>query len=204
MFLQSIRTYGRSRVKAVYDYMLQLAANKNALFFLFVVAFAESSFFPIPPDIMLIPMVLAAPAKAYRIALVATLASVIGGYFGYFIGVYGYDLIARPILSFYGYTQQFEVFKGYYHQWGAWIVFGAGLTPFPYKVVTIASGAVHLDLAVFTVASVLSRGGRFFLVAWLLKKYGAPMKMFIDRHLGKRSVLFVVLLLGGFALIKLL
>ncbi len=204
MFLQSIRTYGRSRVKAVYDYMLQLAANKNALFFLFVVAFAESSFFPIPPDIMLIPMVLAAPAKAYRIALVATLASVIGGYFGYFIGVYGYDLIARPILSFYGYTQQFEVFKGYYHQWGAWIVFGAGLTPFPYKVVTIASGAVHLDLAVFTVASVLSRGGRFFLVAWLLKKYGAPMKMFIERHLGKLSVLFVVLLLGGFALIKLL
>ena len=204
MFLQSIRTYGRSRVKAVYDYMLQLAANKNALFFLFVVAFAESSFFPIPPDIMLIPLVVAAPAKAYRIALVATLASVIGGYFGYFIGVYGYDLIARPILSFYGYTQQFEVFKGYYHQWGAWIVFGAGLTPFPYKVVTIASGAVHLDLVVFTVASVLSRGGRFFLVAWLLKKYGAPMKMFIERHLGKLSVLFVVLLLGGFALIKLL
>ena len=99
---------------------------------------------------------------------------------------------------------QFDVFKGYYHDWGAWIVFGAGLTPFPYKVVTIASGAVHLDLVVFTIASVLSRGGRFFLVAWLLKKYGEPMRVFIEKHLGKLSVLFVVLLVGGFALIKFL
>ena len=146
--------------------MLELAARKNAMLFLFIVAFVESSFFPIPPDIMLIPMVLATPAKAYRIAGLATVASVLGGYFGYLIGVFGYDLIAKPILTFYGYMSQFDVFKGYYHEWGAWIVFGAGLTPFPYKVVTIASGVVHLDLLVFTVASVLARGGRFFLVAF--------------------------------------
>lgn len=204
MILQKVRAMGRNWVKAVYDYMLRLAADKHAMLFLFIVAFAESSFFPIPPDIMLIPMILATPFKAYRIAGVATAASVIGGYFGYLIGVYGYDLIAKPILNFYGYMAQFDVFKGYYHEWGAWIVFGAGLTPFPYKVVTIASGAVHLDLAVFTIASVLSRGGRFFLVAWLLKKYGVPMKVFIEKHLGKLSVLFVVLLVGGFALIKFL
>ena len=204
MFLQKIRHIGQSWVKAVYDYMLRLAADKHAMLFLFVVAFAESSFFPIPPDIMLIPMILATPFKAYRIAAVATIASVTGGFFGYFIGGYGYDLIAKPILNFYGYMAQFDVFKGYYHDWGAWIVFGAGLTPFPYKVVTIASGAVHLDLVVFTIASVLSRGGRFFLVAWLLKKYGEPMRVFIEKHLGKLSVLFVILLVGGFALIKFL
>ena len=204
MFGQKIFGRWRMMMQAMYDYMLRLAANKHAMFFLFLVAFAESSFFPIPPDIMLIPMILAAPVKAYRIAAVATVASVIGGYFGYFIGVFGYDLIAKPILTFYGYMAQFDVFKGYYHEWGAWIVFGAGLTPFPYKVVTIASGAVHLDLAVFTIASVLSRGGRFFLVAWLLKKYGAPMKTFLEKNLGILSVVFVVLLVGGFAVIKLL
>lgn len=202
MFLQKAFAWGQNLIKATYDYMLQLAANKHAMYFLFVVAFAESSFFPIPPDIMLIPMVLAMPAKAYRIAGLATIASVIGGYFGYMIGVFGYDLIAKPILNFYGYMSQFDVFKGYYHEWGAWIVFGAGLTPFPYKVVTIASGVVHLDLAVFTVASILARGGRFFLVAWLLKKYGEPMKIFIERNLGMLSVLFVLLLVGGFAAIK--
>ena len=113
-----------------------------------------------------------------------------------------FDVVAQPILNFYGYMQQFDVFKGYYHQWGAWIVFGAGITPFPYKVITIASGAVHLDVFTFTVASVLARGLRFYLVAWLLKKYGAPMKDFIEKHLGILSVLFLVLLIGGFALIK--
>ncbi len=188
--------------KAVYDYMIDLASRPNALWFLAVVAFAESSFFPIPPDIMLIPMVLAMPSKAWKIAGAATVASVLGGYFGYGIGMFLFDVVAQPILNFYGYMQQFDVFKGYYHQWGAWIVFGAGITPFPYKVITIASGAVHLDVFTFTVASVLARGLRFYLVAWLLKKYGAPMKDFIEKHLGILSVLFLVLLIGGFALIK--
>ena len=188
--------------KAVYDYMIDLASRPNALWFLAVVAFAESSFFPIPPDIMLIPMVLAMPSKAWKIAGAATVASVLGGYFGYGIGMFLFDVVAQPILNFYGYMQQFDVFKGYYHQWGAWIVFGAGITPFPYKVITIASGAVHLDVFTFTVASVLARGLRFYLVAWLLKKYGAPMKDFIEKHLGILSVLFLILLIGGFALVK--
>ena len=204
MILRKTIDYFRGFVKAVYDWMLDMASKKNAMLFLFIVAFAESSFFPIPPDIMLIPMVLATPAKAWRIAGLSTAASVLGGFFGYVIGVYFFDLIAKPILTFYGYMHQFDVFKDYYHEWGAWIVFGAGITPFPYKVITIASGVVHLDLAVFTLASVVARGLRFFLVAWLLKKYGEPMKLFIEKNLGMLSVVFLLLLFGGFAAIKFL
>lgn len=189
-------------VRAVYDWMLDMAASPHAMWFLALVAFAESSFFPIPPDIMLIPMVLALPSKAWVIAGVATLSSVLGGCFGYAIGVFFFDIIAKPILEFYGYLQQFDVFKEYYHQWGAWIVFGAGITPFPYKVITIASGVVRLDFVIFTIASIIARGMRFYLVAWLLKKYGTPMKYFIEKHLGVLSVLFLVLLIGGFIVIK--
>lgn len=189
-------------VRSCYDWMIKMASDRHAIYFLAVVAFIESSFFPIPPDIMLIPMVLAMPKKAWKIAGVATAASVIGGYFGYAIGVFGYEVIAKPILTFYGYMQQFETFQGYYHEWGAWIVFGAGITPFPYKVITIASGAVHLNPWVFGGASILARGIRFYLMAWLLKKYGEPMRVFIDKNLGMLSVLFLLLLLGGFACLK--
>lgn len=202
MGISRVMNWSRGLVEKTYNYLIDLASRPNALVFLFIISFIESSFFPIPPDVMLIPMVLATPKKAWRIAGVATIASVLGGYFGYIIGVYFFDLIARPILSFYGYMQQFDVFKGYYHEWGAWIVFGAGLTPFPYKVVTIASGVVGLNIWVFGIASVIARGMRFYLVAWLLKKYGEPMKVFIENNLGMLSVLFLVLLIGGFALIK--
>lgn len=189
---------------ACYDSMINLAKRPTALYWLFAISFIESSFFPIPPDIMLIPMVLATPKQAWKIAGVATVGSVIGGFFGYWIGIYAFDLIARPILNFYGYMHQFDVFKGYYHEWGAWIVFGAGITPFPYKVITIASGAVDLNIGVFGMASVLARGMRFYLVAWLLKKYGHSMKVFIEKNLGMLSILFLLLLIGGFAAIKVL
>lgn len=202
MLLRKVSDYFHALVKATYDYMINLASRPNAMYFLFAVAFIESSFFPIPPDVMLIPMVLATPAKAWRIATVTTIASVLGGAFGYAIGVFFFDLIARPILTFYGYMHQFDVFKDYYHEWGAWIVFGAGITPFPYKVVTIASGVVHLDFVVFMLASVVARGMRFYLVAWLLKKFGEPMKEYIEKNLGMLSILFLLLLLGGFACIK--
>lgn len=190
--------------RRIYDYTLNLASRKNALTWLFVISFIESSFFPIPPDIMIIPMVLATPKEAYKIAGVATVASVLGGYFGYFIGVYGFELIARPLLEFYGYMKQFGEFENYYHEYGAWIVFGAGITPFPYKIITIASGVVHLDLIVFTVASVIARGMRFYFIAWLLKRFGDPMKVFIEKNLNLLSILFLLLLIGGFAAIKLL
>ena len=202
MLLRKVSDYFHAIVKATYDYMINLASRPNAMYFLFAVAFIESSFFPIPPDVMLIPMVLATPSKAWRIATVATIASVLGGAFGYAIGVFFFDLIARPILTFYGYMHQFDVFKEYYHEWGAWIVFGAGITPFPYKVITIASGVVHLDFVVFMLASVVARGFRFYLVAWLLKKFGEPMKDYIEKNLGMLSILFMALLIGGFACIK--
>ena len=202
MLLTRICDYFRGMVQSVYDWMLRMAESPYAMYFLAMVAFIESSFFPIPPDIMLIPMVLAMPDKAWKIASIATVASVLGGCFGYGIGVFGYELIAKPILEFYGYMHQFDVFQSYYHEWGAWIVFGAGITPFPYKVITIASGVVDLNLWVFSLASVLARGMRFFLVAWLLKKYGEPMKDFIEKNLGVLSVLFLILLIGGFMAIK--
>ncbi len=189
-------------LQKTYDKMLELSEGKGAIMALFAVAFAESSFFPIPPDIMLIPMILATPKKAYKIALFATLASVLGGYFGYLIGAVFFDLVARPVIDFYHAMPKFEKFQEYYQTYGAWIVFGAGLTPFPYKIITIASGAVHLDLIVFTVASILARGGRFFIVAWLLKKYGAPMKVFIEKNLGWLTILFLILLIGSFAVLK--
>ncbi|MBQ4399762.1 MAG: DedA family protein, partial [Alphaproteobacteria bacterium] len=156
-----------------------------------------------PPDIMLIPMILATPKKAWKIAGVCTIASVIGAYLGYIIGFYFFELIAEPLLEFYGYLKKFNEFKNLYSEYGAWIVFGAGITPFPYKIITIASGVVHLNLIVFTIASIIARGLRFFVIAWLLKAYGEKMRTFIEKNLGWLSVLFLILLIGGFLLIKL-
>ena len=190
-------------VRKIYDSVIHLSSSKHALAWLFVISFVESSFFPIPPDIMLIPMILATPKKAWKIAGICTLASVIGAYLGYVIGFYFFELIAEPLLEFYGYLDKFNEFKNLYSEYGAWIVFGAGITPFPYKIITIASGVVQLNLAVFTVASIIARGLRFFLIAWLLKTYGEKMRSFIEKNLGWLSVLFLVLLIGGFLLIKL-
>lgn len=190
-------------VRKIYDSVFHLSKENGAIYWLFAIAFIESSFFPIPPDVMLIPMILAAPKKAWSIAGVATVGSVIGAYLGYAIGFYFFQLIAEPLLNFYGYLEKFNSFKDLYNQYGAWIVFGAGITPFPYKIITIASGVVHMNLIVFTIASIIARGIRFFLVAWLLKKYGETMREFIEKNLGWLSILFLLLLIGGFAVIKL-
>jgi membrane protein YqaA with SNARE-associated domain len=185
-------------LRKTYDWTMAQAARRNAVWVLAVVSFVESSVFPIPPDVLLIPMVLAAPQRAWFYALVCTIASVIGGFAGYAIGYGLYEAVAQPILALYGYADKFAHFQAMYNEWGAWIVFGAGVTPFPYKVITIASGVTNLDLAVFGVASVLSRGLRFFIVAALLWKFGPPIRSFIEQHLGKLTVGFFVLLLGGF------
>lgn len=190
-------------VRKIYDSVFHLSKENGAIYWLFAIAFIESSFFPIPPDVMLIPMILAAPKKAWSIAGVATVGSVIGAYLGYAIGFYFFQLIAEPLLNFYGYLEKFNSFKDLYNQYGAWIVFGAGITPFPYKIITIASGVVHMNLIVFTIASIIARGMRFYLVAWLLKKYGETMREFIEKNLGWLSILFLLLLIGGFAVIKL-
>jgi membrane protein YqaA with SNARE-associated domain len=180
------------------------ASGPNALWVLALVAFVESSLFPIPPDVLIIPMVLAARKRAWLIAGVCTVASVSGGVLGYAIGAFLWDTVGQPVMTFYGYGDKFAVFQGWYQDWGAWIVAGAGLTPFPYKVITIASGAVDLNMAVFMVASILSRGARFLLVAALLWYFGEPIRMFIEKRLGLLTALFFVLLFGGFLALKVL
>ncbi len=189
-------------IRRLYDWTMQAAAHKNAVPSLFTVSFIESSFFPIPPDVMLIPMVLAERAKAWFFALVATVGSVLGGVFGYLIGFFLFDAVGKPMLAFYGYADKFEKFAAQYNEYGAWIVFFFGVTPFPYKVITIASGATALNIAVFMLASVLSRGLRFFIVAALLYWFGPPIRDFIEKRLGLVFTVFVVLLFGGFIAIK--
>ena len=179
-----------------------MAAHRRAPWVLAGVSFAESSFFPIPPDVMLIPMVLAKRAKAWAYAALCTIASVIGGLAGYAIGYFLFEAIGRPILDFYGHAEAFQSFAERYNTYGAWIVFIAGVTPFPYKVITIASGATGLNLVVFMVASVLARGLRFFLVSALLYWFGPPIKDFIEKRLGLVTTVFFILLFGGFVLVK--
>jgi membrane protein YqaA with SNARE-associated domain len=188
----------------LYAWTMAQASRPHALWLLALISFVESSVFPIPPDVLLIPMVLAAPHRAWLIAGVCTISSVAGGMLGYAIGALLFGTIGAPILEFYGYMDKFAEFQASYNEWGGWIVFGAGLTPFPYKVITIASGVTDLSLTTFVIASVLARGMRFFLVAALLWYCGEPIRLFIERNLGWLTVLFFVLLLGGFLVLRLL
>jgi len=185
-------------LRRLYDWTMGLAGHRHALPALALVAFIESSLFPVPPDILIIPMVLAARSRAWRVATVATAASVVGGMLGYAIGAGLYETVGRPVLEFYGYGAKFESFRDAYNEWGAWIVAGAGFTPFPYKVITIASGVTGLNLAVFMLASLISRGARFFLLAALLWYFGPPVRRFIEANLPLLATLFFVLLFGGF------
>ena len=189
-------------LRRLYDRTMALAAGKQAEPALAGVAFVESSFFPIPPDLLLIPMVMAERAKAWRYAAVATVSSVIGGLFGYLIGAFLFEQIALPLLELYGYDHRFEEFKTLYNDWGAWIVLFAGLTPFPYKVITIASGLTGLNVIVFLIASIAARGGRFFIVSALLYWVGPPIRDFIEKRLGLVFTAFMVLLIGGFVVVK--
>lgn len=189
-------------IRRLYDWTLNLAGHPRALGVLAVVAFAESSVFPIPPDVLMIPMILAAPTRAFLIAGVCTVASVLGGLFGYFIGAVIYDTMGVAVLDFYGQAAAAERFNDRFNQHGAWAVLIAGMTPFPYKVITIMSGWTGLSLPVFVASSVVARGLRFFIVAALLWKFGAPMHRFIEEYLGLLFTAFVVLLIGGFAIAR--
>jgi membrane protein YqaA with SNARE-associated domain len=179
-----------------------LAGHRHALVALAILSFAESSIFPIPPDVLLIPMILAARDRAWLIAAVCTVASVVGGIAGYAIGALLFDTIGRAIVEFYGYLDRFQEFQARYEEWGAWIVAGAGFTPFPYKVITITSGVMDLDFGVFMAASTISRGARFFLLAALLWHFGPPIRSFIERYLPQLTIVFFVLLLGGFIALR--
>jgi membrane protein YqaA with SNARE-associated domain len=188
----------------LYFWTLSLAQTPYALIALALVAFVESSVFPIPPDILLIPLVLAAPNRAWLIAGICTIASVLGGGLGYYIGAELFDLVGGPILEFYGKMDKFEAFKIRFNDYGHWAVLTAGVTPFPYKVITITSGATGLPFGQFMIWSLIARALRFFIVAALLWKFGAPIKDFIEKRLGLMFTLFIALLIGAFYLVKFL
>ncbi|GEO86339.1 MULTISPECIES: YqaA family protein [Alphaproteobacteria] len=189
-------------LRRLYNWTMSLAGTRHAEKALFGVSFAESSFFPIPPDVLLIPMTLAKPANWIRLALICTIASVLGAFLGYAIGMFLYETVGRPILAFYGKEDAFEQVVAWYNKWGGWGVLFAAVTPFPYKVLTIFSGATGLNFFVFTVVSIVGRAARFFLVSWLLGHYGEPIRIFIEKYLSLLFTLFIVLLIGGFYLIK--
>ncbi|MBO6898888.1 MAG: DedA family protein [Shimia sp.] len=189
-------------LQRLYDWTMRLADHPRALWALAIVSFAESSFFPIPPDVLMIPMILARPSRAWLIALVALVSSVIGGLFGYAIGFFAFETIGEPILQSLGKADAVAEFSTRFNDFGFWAVLGAGITPFPYKVITIMSGFTHMPLATFMATSVLARGIRFFLVAALLRKFGAPVRDFIEKRLGLVTTLFLILLFGGFLAVK--
>lgn len=191
-------------LRRLYDWTISLSATKHAMWALAFVAFIESSVFPIPPDLLMIPMIIARPKMAFQIAALATVCSVLGGMFGYWIGAVLFDTVGQPVLEFYGKDAYFDDFSERYNEYGAWAVLIAGVTPFPYKVITILSGSTGLNLGVFIVASIVARALRFFVLAGLLWKFGPPIREFIEKRLGLMFTLFVILLIGGFYVVKFL
>ncbi|MCB1395866.1 MAG: DedA family protein [Rhodobacter sp.] len=191
-------------LRKLYNWTISLAAHPRALWALAVVAFVEASVFPIPPDVLMIPMIIARPNRAFLIATVGTVASVLGGLLGYAIGALAFDQIGYPILTALGKGDAVLEFNERFNDLSFWPVLIAGLTPFPYKVITIMSGWTGLPLAIFVITSIVARAGRFFLVAVLLWKFGAPIRDFIERRLGLMTILFVVLLAGGFYAVRFL
>tara|TARA_B100000674_G_scaffold3794_1_gene3129 strand:- start:613 stop:1197 length:585 start_codon:yes stop_codon:yes gene_type:complete len=188
----------------LYEWTLTKSSHKKAPWFLSIISFSESSFFPIPPDIILIPMVLAKKTKAFFYALICTISSVLGGVLGYFIGLILFNSIGIILINLYHLNDSINEFKNYYNLYGPWIVVIAGFTPFPFKVITIASGLFQLNFIIFILCSFLSRGARFYLVAGLLYLYGEKIRIFIDRYFNFLTILFLVLLIGSILLIKLL
>ena len=189
-------------LRKLYDWTLRLAQHRHATAALVAVSFIESSVFPIPPDALLVPMVLAQRDKALWLALLCTVASVLGGLLGYGIGYFLFETVGRHIIALYGAEETFERFRVLYAEWGWWIVAMAGFTPFPYKVITIASGVFALNPATFLIASAVSRGARFFLEAALLWWVGPPIQRFVEKNLGLVAGVFFVLLFGGFVAAK--
>jgi membrane protein YqaA with SNARE-associated domain len=184
-------------LRRLYDWCIAAAGKPHATWLMGFVSFVESSFFPIPPDVMLIPMSLARPDKAYFYALVCTLTSVAGGVLGYFIGAVLYDSLGLWLIQLYGYGDKVESFREAYAEWGAWIILLKGLTPIPYKIVTIASGFAGYSLPMFILLSIIARGGRFFLLAFLLHRYGPQARAIIEERLGFWVTVGAVVLVGG-------
>jgi membrane protein YqaA with SNARE-associated domain len=193
---------GLPMLRSIYDRVLALAGSPRAPLWLALVSFAESSFFPVPPDALLIPMVIARPERAYRLALICTIASVLGGILGYYIGYALYDVVAGPLIRFYHYEAAAQSFQDRFQQYGLWVILIKGLTPIPYKIVTITSGLTHFDFGVFLAASMVTRGARFFLLAFLLQRFGAPVRTFIERRLTLVTTVAACAIVFGFVALK--
>ena len=191
-------------LRRFYDRILALSASPNAPWWLAAISFAEASFFPIPPDILLIPMALTRPRRAWFLAAICTLASVAGGAFGYYIGYALFVQVAQPILAAYGYAAKFAAFQANFAEYGLQIILLKGLLPIPYKIITIACGAAAFSFPKFMAASLLTRGARFFLVAGLIRFFGEPVREFIEKRLGMVSIAVAAGIIGGFLVLKLL
>jgi membrane protein YqaA with SNARE-associated domain len=193
-----------SLARRAYDWVLHWSETKYGMPALFLIAFIESSFFPIPPDVLLIALAFGAPTKAFRFALACTIGSMLGGMFGYFIGMAFFDVIGIRILEFYGFLDKFYMIKDLYDKYDIWIVAIAGFTPIPYKVFTIASGVFGMNFPEFVIVSFFSRGARFYIVAALIWKFGPPIKKFIDTYFNMLSIAFIIILVLGFVIVKML
>jgi len=191
-------------VRCLYDWVLSWAESPHGLSALVLLSLIESIFFPIPPDVLLIALTLGARERWFKFAFACTLASVMGGVIGYYLGATAWAQLAESFYSYVpGFTEaKFERIKSYYDQWDFWVVFTAGFTPIPFKVITISAGACQINFAVFMIASALSRGARFFLVAKLLHRYGEPMRAFIEERFNQLTLLATAALIGGFVLLK--
>jgi membrane protein YqaA with SNARE-associated domain len=191
-------------LRRVYDQCMVWISGRHGEWALFFIAFVESSFFPIPPDVFLIAMCVAIPAKSFRYAAICSVGSVFGGAFGYGLGFWFMDSIGMAVIDWYGFADKYELVQNYFRQYDVWIVGTAGFTPIPYKLFTITAGFVHSNFPTFVIVSFFSRAARFFLVAALIWKFGARIRVFIDKYFNLLSIAFVVLLAGGFVLVKFL
>ncbi len=191
-------------LKRLYNWTVDKANHKNAKWYLSIISFAESSFFPIPPDLLLIPMALASKTKAIFYAFICTFSSVIGGILGYAIGYYFYNTLGIYIVEFYHLQNSFSVFEDYYKEFGILIVLGAGITPFPYKFITIASGVFGLNIFLFFIFSIIGRGLRFYLIAILLYFFGEKIKLIIDKYFNILTIVFFILFVGSVFIIRFL
>jgi len=188
-------------LRRLYDWCIDAAGKPRAAWILGCVSFAESSFFPIPPDAMLIPMALARPDRAFFFATVCTATSVAGGLLGYFIGAELYATVGQWLIQLYGYGDKVEAFRAAYAQYGAWIILLKGLTPIPYKIVTITSGFAGFNIGLFIVLSIITRGARFYLLAFLLNRYGERARQILEKRLGLWVGLFLLVLVVGFIVV---
>ena len=192
----------RGMLRRLYDTCMVWLESPYGIYILFAIAFVESSFFPIPPDVFLIALCIGVPKKSFRFASVCAVGSVLGGAFGYGLGLWAMESVGQPIVEWYGLADKYEQVQHLYQEYDALAIFAAGFTPLPYKLFTITAGAFHINFPTFMIVSLLSRSARFFLVAFFIYKFGAPVKAYIDRYFNILSVVFMILLVAGFILIK--